>query len=458
MKAKAESVLRSKRDFKNILVTSLALFAMFFGAGNLIFPTMIGVNSGTSFYAAIFGFLCTGVALPALAMVASATSREGITSSSKRMGTQFGFLYTLIVFLSTGVLYAIPRVATVSYEMSVKQFFPHSYDRVSLAVYTVVFFALVALTCLNAQKLTERIGAILTPALLILITILVIVGIFTLSPVSHAPAEDFSSNALATGVLQGYFTMDAIAAFVFGGVIISSLQNYGFGEGKRLFGATVLTGFFAALILAVVYVGLAALGARVTDASVANGAVALSGMSHTLFGRAGMAVFGGIVFLACLTTAAGLVSASSQYFCRLFPTVSLPTMVMIHVFIAAALSNLGLDLILQVVAPINVFVYPITIIFTLVCILDIVIPGHMKWAYRAGAWTAALFAIVDSVRSVPGHETFADSIWTHLPLGDAGLGWIVPAVIMTAIGLGIDVASGRIRKGASTMLQTGTVH
>lgn len=445
--------MRSRRDFKSILVTSLALFAMFFGAGNLIFPTMIGVNSGSAFYSAIFGFLCTGVALPAMAIVASATSREGITSSSRRMGTRFGFLYTLIVFLSTGVLYAIPRVATVSYEMSVKQFFPHRFDRISLAVYTVVFFALVALVCINAQKLTDRIGAILTPALLILITVVVVVGIFTLSPVSHAPAEEFASNALASGILQGYFTMDAIAAFVFGGVIISSLQNSGFGQGRRLFGATVLTGIFAALILAVVYLGLAALGARVTDTNISNGAAALSTMSHVLFGRAGMAIFGGIVFLACLTTAAGLVSASSQYFCRLFPSVAMPTMVMIHVFIAAALSNLGLELILQVVAPINVFVYPITIIFTLVCLLDIVVPGHMKWTYRAGAWTAAAFAIVDSVRSVAGYENFADSIWNLLPLGKAGLGWIVPALVLALVGFTIDYFQGRISTSAPSMVR-----
>ncbi|MDO4665024.1 MAG: branched-chain amino acid transport system II carrier protein [Actinomycetaceae bacterium] len=434
--------MTTKQDFKTLLVAGLALFAMFFGAGNLIFPTMIGVQAGSALTPAITGFLCTGVVLPALAIVAAATSQTGVQGATERMGKYFGFTYTLIIFLSTGVLYAIPRVATVSFEMSTKPHFPRT-EGLALGVYSVIFFVLVAAFSLNTGKILDRIGTWLTPALLILIAVLVVMALFTLSAKGGQPVAPYDKHPLPNGILQGYFTMDAIASFVFGGIVIATLRNNGFTERGRLFGGTVIVGVIAAALLAIVYLGLANVGARVGDPSFKNGAEALGAAAGQIFGGAGQTVFGLIVILACLTTAVGLVGASAHFFCSIFPKITRPTMVMIHIFIATAFANLGLDAILAVVAPLNVLIYPITIMLTVVCLLDIAIPGHLHWAYRLGSWVAALLAVGDSIRAIPGHEQFAQGIWEQLPLGLIGLGWMLPAFVAMAIGIGIDVTQGR---------------
>lgn len=413
---------------KGILVTGFALFAMFFGAGNLILPAMLGVNAGGSAWVAIFGFLATGVLLPVAGMVAMATQRKGEKLFANRIGSGLGWTLTLLIFLSTGMLYAIPRIAAVSFEMAVAPLTGPS--STALITYTIVFFAAAAAVVLHPSRLVEVVGGWLTPVLLVLLVML-IVGSFTLDPQGHTATGAYAGNPFAAGVVEGYFTMDAIAALVFGTVITMSLAQRGF-HGKRNMKATAMAGVIAGLLLALVYLGLVQVG-QVGNGS--NGAAVIAGIATAVFGRGGQVVFGLIAVLACFTTSVGLLSASTDYFNKLVPSVDRRLWLAIHLIVALPLSNLGLERILQVVAPLNQLLYPVTIVLILVALLDAVVPTRFFWAYRLPAWTAAVISVPVALVST-GAAVFApvQQYLSMLPLGAEMMPWVVPSLVMFVVG------------------------
>ncbi|MCF2706262.1 branched-chain amino acid transport system II carrier protein [Arcanobacterium haemolyticum] len=436
-----------------VAVTGLALFAMYFGAGNLIFPVMIGVNAGSNLPLAAVGFIITGVVLPVLGMVAVASSSHETNNLAERIGKIPGLIFTVAIFLSTGMLYAIPRVATVAYEMAVKPLLESEVGKdssllgIGLPVFTVIFFGLVYALTINPNALLERIGIWLSPVLILLLLILIGTTLFHLTGSAGAPTGDYATNPLETGLIQGYFTMDAIASLVFGIVIIDSLKRSGFTSRKALFGGTAGAGIIAGAALAIIYIGLSIVGIWIAPEGPTNGAQALALASSSLFGRAGQLIFGLIAMFACLTTAVGLVGASSKYFESLFPKVSHRTMVTIHILVSIALANLGLELILHIVSPINQLIYPVVVALIAVALLNIAFPQKLYWSYRLSAWIAAFVGLFEALHSTE-LAMFAGlrPILDTLPLGAVHLPWVVPALLGLAIGLVLDARAGRLKK------------
>lgn len=435
--------MNSKTRVLNVLVTGLALFAMFFGAGNLIFPVMIGVESGVEQVPATIGFMLTGVLLPMAGMIAAATSSSGVLGIIERMSHYPGLVFCWLIFLSTGMLYAIPRTAAASFSMSFQASTGDSH--LALFIYTLVFFGIAGYLCLNPRNVLDRIGGILTPALLILLAVIIITAVATMSPSEAAPIEKYASTPTLKGIFDGYGTLDAIASFVFGVVIIRALRQKGFQPGRQLFGVTALSGVIAAFFLGLVYFGLSMVGSRVgrLDPGVKDGGEGLAFAAQHLFGPAGRVVLGAIAILACLTTAIGLVEASTQFFRGLFPQISRPVWVVLHVIISLAIANLGLEALVNVIVPVMMFCYPITIMLVVTCILDIFIPGHMFWAYRLSVWVAGIFGLFDGLKAAGVLENWID---TTIPLASLGLGWLIPSLVMLVLGLIIDIAQGRMKQ------------
>lgn len=435
--------MNSKTRVLNVLVTGLALFAMFFGAGNLIFPVMIGVESGVEQVPATIGFMLTGVLLPMAGMIAAATSSSGVLGIIERISHYPGLVFCWLIFLSTGMLYAIPRTAAASFSMSFQASTGDSH--LALFIYTLVFFGIAGYLCLNPRNVLDRIGGILTPALLILLAVIIITAVATMSPSEAAPIEKYASTPTLKGIFDGYGTLDAIASFVFGVVIIRALRQKGFQPGRQLFGVTALSGVIAAFFLGLVYFGLSMVGSRVgrLNPDVKDGGEGLAFAAQHLFGPAGRVVLGAIAILACLTTAIGLVEASTQFFRGLFPQISRPVWVVIHVIISLAIANLGLEALVNVIVPVMMFCYPITIMLVVTCILDIFIPGHMFWAYRLSVWVAGIFGLFDGLKAAGVLENWID---TTIPLASLGLGWLIPSLVMLVLGLIIDIAQGRMKQ------------
>ncbi|MDU5317050.1 MAG: branched-chain amino acid transport system II carrier protein, partial [Varibaculum cambriense] len=383
------------------------------------------------------------VLLPMAGMIAAATSSSGVLGIIERISHYPGLVFCWLIFLSTGMLYAIPRTAAASFSMSFQASTGDSH--LALFIYTLVFFGIAGYLCLNPRNVLDRIGGILTPALLILLAVIIITAVATMSPSEAAPIEKYASTPTLKGIFDGYGTLDAIASFVFGVVIIRALRQKGFQPGRQLFGVTALSGVIAAFFLGLVYFGLSMVGSRVgrLNPDVKDGGEGLAFAAQHLFGPAGRVVLGAIAILACLTTAIGLVEASTQFFRGLFPQISRPVWVVLHVIISLAIANLGLEALVNVIVPVMMFCYPITIMLVVTCILDIFIPGHMFWAYRLSVWVAGIFGLFDGLKAAGVLENWID---TTIPLASLGLGWLIPSLVMLVLGLIIDIAQGRMKQ------------
>ena len=298
---------------KDLSVVSVMLFALFFGAGNLIFPPFLGQNAGDQTLPAMLGFLATAVILPVLGVVVVARF-DGLEKLGQQVGRRFALVFTVLIYLSIGPGLGIPRAASVPFEMAVAPYLPVGASTgLWMAVYSLLFFLVALWLCLNPGKLVDRIGRVLTPTLLTLLTLLFVCFLFR-GQVQVAPAqESYGSAPLLKGFSEGYNTMDTIAALNFGLVISTTLGTFGLTEKKDRMRYTVLAGVLAGSILALVYIMLSYMGmcsSGVYDIQE-NGAWTLRCIVYQVFGAPGAVLLAAIFTLACLTTCVGLINSIS---------------------------------------------------------------------------------------------------------------------------------------------------
>ena len=433
------------------LVTGLMLFALFFGAGNLIFPPVLGASAGDRLPAVMAGFLITGVLLPLVAVIAVSTSGEGILGLARRVGGRFGAIAPAAVYLSIGPLYAIPRVVTVAYELATRpvlELLGAAPGRWTLPVHAAGFLVVSVLIALRPSRLADRVGRWLTPALLVLIAVLCVATIAGDDVVERAASGPYAASPFSTGLTQGYLTMDVLAATVFGIVVIQTLRSRGIGSTGRVVRATAAAGGIAATLLAAVYIGLAMIGAR-TDGAADDGTALLRSAASSALGPAGVIVFAAIVILACLTTSVGLLSAWAGYAYATLPRTTFSRHLVAGAGCALILSNLGLAVIIKIVAPLTLLLYPITITLVAATILDVVAPGRLRTAYT---WPVAVAGVLGLVSALAEAGWDAPSaLLARSGAWNGSTGWIAPTLLALVLGAALDVRAGRWSTPASDM-------
>lgn len=415
-----------------IIATALMLFSMFFGAGNLIFPPVLGANSGENFTPAIIGFLLGGVALPAITIVAMTLSGNDIRDLGSRAGSWFNLSFAIIAYLSIGAFYAIPRTGAVSYSTVIQPVMSEPSTAASVG-FNALFFAVALLLSLNPTGIVDKLGKILTPALLILLVILVTLAAFKLNGTAAPATDSYREAPLTSGLLEGYMTMDSIAALVFGILVISSLRYQGGNNERQVIGAAVKASLIAAGLLGIIYLGLGYMGHIIPNGQgFADGAALLSSASQQTMGTPGQVIFGLIVLLACMTTAVGLLASTSEFFNRLIPGISYKGWLFIFALISFAVGSLGLAKVLAVAAPVITFIYPIAITLVAITVIEMLVKNlNLFWGFRLPAWAVTLWSAITVIAS----DTLA---WA--PFHDISLSWIWPALIGFVIGLSIDKA------------------
>lgn len=423
---------------KNVLFSGFMLFSLFFGAGNLIFPPILGFESGNDFGPAITGFLITAVLLPFLAIMAIALSDNGLISIGNRVNKVFGLVFAIIIYMSIGAFYGIPRASNVAYELGFGQV--GSTDGwLPLLIFSVLFFGATYIISYNPKKIVDRIGQILTPILLLVLAILFIQSFMKFENTPSAAVGTYDTTPFLNGFLEGYFTMDAVAALAFGIVVINGFIDKGAKTRLELIKGSIGAAVLAGIALIIVYFSLGWIGKVIpNDIDYANGADILTAASKMLFVRGGSLLFGIIVILACLTTCVGLINACSQFFNEIFPKLSYQTYVAIFVLIGLTVSNLGLDLILQLALPLLVFIYPIAIVLILLSIFQ-QIAGGDKLMYQLSVAVTSVFAVYDMLASLDIEIQVFKNILSVTPFFDDGLGWIVPALIAAIVGYILDM-------------------
>ncbi|MFJ7682778.1 branched-chain amino acid transport system II carrier protein [Peribacillus butanolivorans] len=418
------------------LFIGLMLFSMFFGAGNLIFPPFLGASSGTSFWPAIAGFVATGVGLPILVLLAVSLVKGGAQTIGARVHPIFSTLFMVVIYLSIGPFLAIPRNANVAYEMGFKPYLGDSMNQsLFLFLFTAVFFTIVYVISLNPKKMETFMGRWITPTLLLAMVILCVVGFVKLDAPFQAPTDVYATGAFSKGFIEGYNTMDALAALAFGIVILTSIQQRGISDRKQLTRYTLKAGIIAGVLLSLVYISLGVMGARMAaDGSFENGTEILTVASTLLLGTGGKILLGVIFTLACFTTVVGLTTACGQYFSNLIPKANYKTLILIVTLVGFILSNMGLNQILKVSVPFLVMAYPLTIVLIVLTFFSRHFKNPKK-VYRSAMIFTGVFALIDGLNAfglpLGPVQTFSDA----LPLSSYGMEWIIPALVGIASGL-----------------------
>ena len=435
------------------LLIGLMIFGLFFGAGNLIFPVELGRLAGHSAPITGAGFLVTAVGIPIVAIISSAVSGcSSVHGMTSRVSSQYATIFTCLLYLTIGPAFAIPRTATVSYEVGVAPFIQGHGP--ALPIFTIVFFAMTLVAALKPGKLMDWVGRYLTPLFLALLAILIVATLIHPMPTvaNRPPQPPYDHQPFMHGFLDGYNTMDALASLAFAIVIIEAINQRGLTGRRDVTHITIRAGLVATIPLTLVYVSLAWLGrtSALVVPNAANGGVVLAGVSRHYYGTAGQVLIAAIVLVACLKTAIGLVVACAEIFRRMFPAgPSVRSWVVIFSVASAIIANAGLTTIIAWSTPVLMFLYPLAITAIILGLLDPWL-GASRLPHRIMTGCVALAALPDLVRALPiqGSETRAI---THvadmvLPWASDGLGWGLPAVIGLAAGWGASLIVGRPRR------------
>ncbi|WP_017150571.1 branched-chain amino acid transport system II carrier protein BrnQ6 [Bacillus bingmayongensis] len=426
--------MKSSLKLSEMFAISLMLFALFFGAGNMIFPPALGQGAGTDVWIALFGFIITGVGLPLLGVIAIALKGD-INKLAGRVHPLFALVFIVAIYLCLGVFVSVPRTGTVAYEMAAAPFLSSSVvgQAYSLVIFTFIFFAVTFYLALNPSKLVERIGKVLTPILLAVIAIIVIKALITPIGEFGAPTETYK-DPLFKGFIDGYLTLDGLAALVFGNVVINALKGKGITNKKSIAKVTIFAGIIAALGLLIVYLALAYLGASSVSLGMGeNGGVILTNVVHHLFGSSGTLLLGVAIAAACLTTSVGIVAACGEFFSALLPKLSYQKVVFIFCVLAFMVANLGLTQLNALALPILIAIYPIGIVLIVLSLAEnyIRIPLSM---YVGGIIGAFVISFFDGLNHAHIQIAALAPILEKIPFYSVGIGWLIPGLIGMFVG------------------------
>ncbi|OOF43226.1 branched-chain amino acid transport system II carrier protein [Rodentibacter rarus] len=421
---------------KDIVVLGMMIFALFLGAGNIIFPPMEGFTAGTHWSTASLGFVLTGVLMPfiTLVVVAMVGRGEELTRDLPKWAEVF-FLATL--YLVIGSLFAMPRVTNVAYEMAwlplnIVEDTPYTHF-----IFSFIFNIVGMLFMLRPNTIISTVGKFMTPALLVLL-IVVTVNVI-ISPLSDIvePSKAYATNsAMTSGLISGYQTMDVLAAIAFGGIVARALAVRNVSSVQNVVKYTISAGLISVFLLAVLYFALFYLGA--TSAQVAEGATnggqIFSRYVNALFGAGGTWIMSGIIILANLTTLVGVTSACADYFARFHIRLSYSFWVILFTALTITVAQTGLTELLRITIPALLLIYPVAIMLVFLQIIRNKLP-NITFSYYVTLLVTVSFSACDSLKNIDLLPQTIENILNYLPLYAEGMGWLIPAFI--ALGLSL---------------------
>lgn len=422
-------------------LTGLLLFGIFFGAGNLIFPPALGALSGEHFWPAIAGFVLSGVGIAIVTLIIGTLNPKGYAHEiSRKIAPWFATVYLVILYLSIGPFFAIPRTATTAFEVGIAPVLPTGSASLGLLIFTILYFAAAYLIALNPSKILDSIGRILTPIFAILIVVLVILGAIKYGgQAPQAATAAYASSAFGQGFLEGYNTLDALASVAFSVIAVATLNQLGFANKKEYISTIWLVGIVVALGFSVLYVGLGFLGnhfpipAEVMASDTNKGVYVLSQATQAIFGSGAQLFLAAMVTVTCFTTTAGLIVSTGEFFHKTFPQISYKIYATVFTLIGFAIANLGLSAIIQYSLPVLMILYPITITIVLIVIVNKFLPLS-KPGMQLTVAVVTLIAFADVLGAQFKIAPLVRLV-KMLPFAGQSLPWLVPAVIFILLSL-----------------------
>lgn len=407
---------------KTILIIGFAIFASYFGAGNLILPPQLGFNSGPDWWLVTIGFILSATVIPLLALFGHAKLQGTMLDFGKKVSPLFSLVYCLCVYI-IAITLPIPRTAAVTHEMAIEPFF----DTSSLLT-SSIYFGLAFIFIMNRGNILSILGKFLTPLIVLILLVIICIGVFSAPEIMNPSVLE--SPAFVAGLLEGYQTYDALGGILIGGVVIISLNLEGSTTYEERKAIIIKSGLVAATGLLIIYAGMIAVGALHNsefDASITRPEL-LTGLSLKTLGSVGNTFLSVLISLACFTTAVAVIVGVADFFKGLFKDSQ-----MVYTIAAVASCILGVLIgqfdvhyIIIIALPVLMFIYPLTIVLIL---LNVISEKYAsKLVFRGVVLIAFIFSMPDFLGFLIEAE-WLTTIKNTIPLANKNLGWVLPALL-----------------------------
>ena len=437
--------MRTRISFVETLSVISLLFGLFFGSGNLIFPISLGQMAGSNVWPASLGFLVTAVGMPLLGVVALGLSRcDGVLELSSKVGRAYSVFFTCALYLSIGPLFVAPRCITVPFDVGVVPMLPQGVNpKVALFIFSAAMFIALLWFSLRPSAILTWVGRVLNPMLLIMLGWLLISALLNPmgSPAAIQPEKAYATGAFARGVLEGYNTMDTVAALAFGIIVINVLRGLGVEDAEAIAANVINAGVFSCAFMGLIYIAMTQLGAqsRAVYPLAENGGLALGVISRHYFTGFGALFLALTVLLACLKTAIGLIVSNAQTFSEMFPNaLSYNKWVVLFCCISFGLANLGLSTIIKFSLPILLTLYPLAITLILMVLWEH-FRGCSKRTFAVVTAFTAVGAVLDTLCMMPDvsklfhAQALVEFAARVMPMASYNMIWITTAAAGTVV-------------------------
>ncbi|QQV09381.1 branched-chain amino acid transport system II carrier protein [Acinetobacter johnsonii] len=418
---------------RDIVALGFMTFALFIGAGNIIFPPIVAQQAGEHVWLAAFGFLITAVGLPVITIIALSRVEGSIQILSSPLGKIASLILTITCYLTVGPLFATPRTATVSYEIGFSSYLGTSSS--SLLIYSAIYFSLVTLISLYPNKILDTVGYVLSPLKILSLTILGIAAMMIPTGFVPPAINNYIDSPVSEGFVNGYLTMDTLGALVFGIVIIQAIRSRGVSNPKLITRYAVIASIISGIGLTVVYLSLfkLGLGSHEVAANASNGAVILHAYVQHAFGDLGSIFLSAMIFIACMVTAIGLTCACAEYFSSI-TKIGYKVWVFILIGFSFIISNLGLTKLIAFSVPVLSAIYPPAIVVIMLS-FGWKFFNHPRRVIAPVTAVSLVFGLLDGLKVANFELPYA---LTHLPLAEQNLAWLIPSLVVFVIAVVID--------------------
>lgn len=427
-----------------LVIVGILTFSLFFGAGNLMFPSMLGKEAGTNLLYTMVYFSVTAVIFPILAVIV-VTRFEGLKNLASRVDNVFALIFTICVYLAIGPALAAPRAGVLPFEIMIAPILSEEKLKFGLLIYTTIFFGIVYWFSLSPSKLLDRLGKVLSPAFLILV-IALFLGTFIKPLGAYAePTSKYSSLLGIQGFLDGYMTLDILAGLNYGLVVAYVIKEMGVKDEKSLDSIIKKTGFVSGVILFLVYGMLAHIGAITgnTYPESTTGIEILTYVSKHVFGQFGFAVLSVMFTIACLNIGIALTTSISQYFSQLINKIPYKAWVTFWTVLTFIIANLGLKKIMSYSVPTLLAIYPPAIVLVILALIDKKINGS-KLIYSMAIYPTLVISIINTLDKIGIKINGLTNLVEKLPLYSYDLGWICVFLLFFVAGVMIEKYNKKI--------------
>ncbi|GHH99059.1 branched-chain amino acid transport system II carrier protein [Neobacillus kokaensis] len=419
--------MKENKIIQHTIIIGFALFAVFFGAGNLIFPPTIGLASGTNWLPALIGFCITGIALPLLAVIAILNVGGKFEDLTKPISPWFYKIFNLLLMVGIGMFVTIPRMAATTHELGVKTLIP----QVPSVVTIFVFFAVTFYFAMDKSNVIDKIGKFLTPLLVIILTFIVIKGVF--DPIG-SPISTELKNPFSNAFINAYQTGDVVTGIFCAPIIIAAIIGHGY-KGASMKKVAISATAIAGIGLLVVYGGLLYLGAAGSGLypNDIESTALVSALINRLLGSYGAVLLAITIALACLTSAIGVTAVIGDFLRDISNNkISYRNGALLVCVVGAAIGMLGVEKIINYTLPIFLALYPVAIVLVFLGVFHKVIPN--PGSYRGAILLTFIVSLFETLGAIGIKIPAALNFIPFLPFSANGFSWLVPAIIGAVFG------------------------